>query len=253
MRISEPFASGQSIVHSLDPRARVVAAILLSIQVAVSYRFTTLIIGLLSSIILVLLARLNLRLVIRRLMTVAAFLVLIWVVMPLTYEGETFQQFGPIELSRPGVILSAQITLKTLTILMIFMSLVATMTIATLGHALHRLRVPDKFVYLLLITYRYLFVIQEEYIRLRTAIKIRGFQPGTNLHSYKTYAYLIGMLFVRAAMRAERVSQAMRCRGFKGRFYSLDEDNASRGMAIFLGCITAFLFAFAYLEWFFYV
>jgi cobalt/nickel transport system permease protein len=52
-------------------------------------------------------------------------------------------------------------------------------------------------------------------------MKIRGFAPRTNLHTYRSYAYLVGMLFVRAAARAERVHQAMRCRGFDGRFHSL--------------------------------
>ncbi len=41
------------------------------------------------------------------------------------------------------------------------------------------------------------------------AIKIRGFVRGTSLHCYKTCAYLIGMLFVRASARAERVYQVI--------------------------------------------
>ncbi len=99
--------------------------------------------------------------------------------------------------------------------------LVATMTVDTLGHSLNRLRLPDKMVHLLLITYRYLFVIEQEYQRLVRAMKIRNFHPKTNLHSYRTYAYLVGMLFVRASERARRVHSAMICRGFHGRFISL--------------------------------
>ena len=55
------------------------------------------------------------------------------------------------------------------------------------------------------------------------AIKIRGFQPGTNMHTYRTYAYLLGMLLVKSYHRAERVRAAMLCRGFEGRFYELTE------------------------------
>ncbi len=54
------------------------------------------------------------------------------------------------------------------------------------------------------------------------AVKIRNFRPATNLHTYRTYAYLVGMLFVHASERARRVHLAMKCRGFEGRFYSLD-------------------------------
>jgi cobalt/nickel transport system permease protein len=126
-----------------------------------------------------------------------------------------------------GVTLAAQITLKSNAILLAFIALMATMPFATLGHALHRLRVPEKIVHLLLMTYRYIFVIEHEYLRLMRAAKIRGFRPGTNVNTYRTFAFIMGMLFVRSAERAEKVHQAMLCRGFKGKFYSLQEFRSS--------------------------
>jgi cobalt/nickel transport system permease protein len=74
---------------------------------------------------------------------------------------------------------------------------------------------------LLLLAYRYIFVIEQEYQRLYRAAKMRNFRPASNLHTYRTYAYLVGMLFVRASERARRVHLAMKCRGFTGRFHSL--------------------------------
>ena len=106
---------------------------------------------------------------------------------------------------------------------MALMALLATMPVATLGHALRNLGLPTKLVYLLMITYRYLFVFEQAYQRLIRAARVRGFTPGTNLHSYRTYAYLAGMLLVRAWSRAERVSNAMKCRGFSGKFYALNQ------------------------------
>jgi cobalt/nickel transport system permease protein len=74
-----------------------------------------------------------------------------------------------------------------------------------------------------MITYRYLFVFEQAYQRLIRAARVRGFTPGTNLHSYRTYAYLAGMLLVQAWSRANRVSNAMKCRGFNGKFHTLLE------------------------------
>lgn len=54
-------------------------------------------------------------------------------------------------------------------------------------------------------------------------MKIRGFSPKTNLHTYRTYAYVVGMLLVKSYERARRVEAAMLCRGFDGRFYDLSE------------------------------
>jgi cobalt/nickel transport system permease protein len=40
-------------------------------------------------------------------------------------------------------------------------------------------------------------------------------------HAYRTVGQVTGTLLVRGADRADRVAQAMRCRGFEGRFHSL--------------------------------
>jgi cobalt/nickel transport system permease protein len=248
--IPEPFAIGNSWIHRIDPRVRIVFAAIYSFVVALSSRFPVLLTALAVSISLVCLARLNPREVGKRLLAVFCFLLLIWAVLPLTFEGEALYHAGPLTITLPGVILSAQITLKATAILLIFMVLIATMTIATLGNSLNRLRLPGKLVHLLLMTYRYIFVIEEEYRRLRTAVKIRGFRSGTNIHSYKTYAYLIGMLFVRASVRAECVHQAMRCRGFKGKFYTLDDFTSTGQNRLFSVLMAAVIICLIILEYY---
>ena len=219
--IRESFAEGNSWIHGIDPRLRVIGAAAFTVVVAVSYDFTALLIGLILSLCMVLSARLDILAVVRRLLAPVIFLLLLWAVLPWSYEGDALAALGPVTITRQGVTLCAQISLKTVCLMMAFMALVATMTVDTLGHSLNRLQLPDKMVHLLLITYRYLFVIEQEYQRLVRAMKIRNFHPKTNLHSYRTYAYLVGMLFVRASERARRVHSAMICRGFHGRFISL--------------------------------
>jgi cobalt/nickel transport system permease protein len=154
-------------------------------------------------------------------------------VIPFTFPGEALFRIGPLSAAREGVELAAQITLKSNAIVLAFMAMVATMPFATAGHALHRLRVPDKIVHLLLMTYRYIFVLEQEYLRLARAAAIRGFRPGTNLHTYRTYAYLVGMLLVKAMDRADRVRWAMLCRGFKRTFHSLQEFRTGAGSVVF--------------------
>jgi cobalt/nickel transport system permease protein len=231
--IKEPFAAGNSLIHQLDPRFRVVVAAAFCLAVALSKQFSVLFAAMAVSIVLIFAAQLKLKEVLRRLAVVLGFLLLIWLVLPITFEGERLYRIYSFTITRPGVILSAQITLKSTAILLSFMALMATMSIASMGHALHGLHFPGKLVYLFLMTYRYIFVFEQEYGRLWTAVKIRGFRSGTNIHSYKTFAYLIGMLFVRASARAERVHQAMLCRGFSGRFYSLMDFPFSRRNWIF--------------------
>lgn len=220
--IQEPFANGKSWIYTIDPRVRVLFATLYAVVTAVSYRFDTLIVSAALSFLLTAFAGLDLRKVVKQLTVVAGFLLLIWVMLPVTFNGEVLFTAGPLVVTRPGLVMSAQITLKTVAILFVFIVLVTTMPITTLGHTLGRLGVPAKLVFLLLITYRYIFVVEQEYSRIYRAARIRGFKPGTNMHSYRTWAYMIGMLFVRASLRADRVHNAMKCRGFQGRFYSMN-------------------------------
>lgn len=226
--VEEIFAAGDSVIHRTDPRCRVVTAVLFSFVIAMSEQKLTLWAGLALSIILLLMARLNLREVMKRLFIMWRFLFFIWLILPMTFEGEVIYRIGKLTLSREGLLLSGLITLKSNAILLIFISLITTMNFSTLGYVLNFFQIPEKLVHLLLLTYRYIFVIEQEYRRLLRAAKVRCFQPKSNLHTYKTYAYLVGMLFVRASARAERVYRAMKCRGFQGKFHCLQEFSLSR-------------------------
>ncbi|WP_300462446.1 cobalt ECF transporter T component CbiQ [Desulfobacula sp.] len=232
--IEEKFASGQSLIHQLDPKIRILTSIVLSVATALCDHLYLAGIYFLISIGLILMAGLNGMDVLKRLKPLFWFLLMIWIILPLSFDGETMVRLYGLKLTAPGVILCCKITIKSITILLIFTALIATMTIASLGNGLHRIHVPDKMVFLLLMSYRYISVIESEYKRLLRAAKFRGFTPKTNLHSYKTYAYLAGMLFVRASVRAERVYQAMLCRGFNQKFHTLDVYPSNRLNSKFL-------------------
>ncbi|MDM8551246.1 cobalt ECF transporter T component CbiQ [Desulfobacterales bacterium HSG2] len=247
--IHEPFVIGNSLVHRTDPRLRLVFATAYSFAVALSNQFPTLIAALVISFLLIGLARLNLREVAGRLAIVNGLILFLWVALPLTFEGEPLFTVGPLTVTRPGVVLSAKITLKSNAILLAFIALIATSSLATLGHAMNRLHIPEKIVHLLLLTYRYVFVIEQEYLRLLRAAKIRCFRPKTDMHTYRTYAYFIGMLFVRASARADRVHQAMLCRGFKGKFYCLSEFSFTRTDFLWAAVMTGTIIGLEILEW----
>jgi len=219
--IAETLALGDSPVHRMDPRLRVGAATGLSVVVAVAHSLVVPAAALLGAALLTAAARLPLRILFHRLAALWIFLLLLWLVLPFTREGASLGSVGPLVFTRPGVLLAGAVSLKSTAILLLLLSLVGTLDGATLGHALERLRTPKKLVHLLWLTYRYIFVIEAEYRRMRRAARLRGFRPGTNLHTYRTMGWLVGMLFVRSAGRADRVAQAMRLRGFTGRFHSL--------------------------------
>jgi cobalt/nickel transport system permease protein len=221
--LEEDFITGDSIIHRMDPRARLIACVLFAVVVALSDRFSSLLPALLVSFFLVWLSGLPIKAVISRLLVLNAFLLLLWFFIPFTAKGDVLFRIGPLTVTLQGIVFAAQITIKANAIMLALIVLLATMSVFTLGGAMGHLLVPGKIVHLVFFTYRYIQVIHQEYDRLINAVKIRGFHPGNNIHTYKTFAYLVGMLLVKSYDRAERIRAAMLCRGFRGRFYNLSE------------------------------
>lgn len=157
----------------------------------------------------------------RRLAVVNVFIAFLWLTVPLTSGGDVIAAWGPLEVSRAGVLLTLLVTIKSNAIVMTFLALVATMDSPTIGYALERLRFPSKLVFLFLFTYRYLHVIADEWHKLHGAARLRGFAPKTNMHTYRTFGNMLGMVFVHSFDRSVRVYEAMSCAGFSGRFQSV--------------------------------
>src|SRR5206468_8914038 len=98
-----------------------------------------------------------------------------------------------------------------------------------------------------LLSLRYLSVLAEEFMRLRIALRSRGYRNRAGLHSYRTIGQVAGTMLVRGHERSERVGQAMRCRGFDGRFRSL-HDFGTRGTDVLFFAVTV-IGAAAVLGW----
>ena len=225
----EPVAlEGPSRIERVDPRARLVAAVVFSIVVAMADRFVVLGTALAVVLLGVAICGLSLRVVIRRLAPLNGLLAVLIFLLPLSMPGAPWRTVGPLDFTREGLLLGFAIGLKANAIVLTLLVLLGSIDPITLGHTLSHLRVHDKLAHLLLFTVRYLDVLQRETRRLRAAMKMRAFRPRIDRRTYRAYGYLIGMLLVRSLDRSERVVAAMKCRGFCGRFYLLDHFAFSR-------------------------
>ncbi|MFH1117229.1 MAG: cobalt ECF transporter T component CbiQ [Pseudomonadota bacterium] len=217
----EEFALGHSIVHKMDPRARILAALVFSVVTALIHSLWAAALASVFPAVLILAARISIRGVMSRLAVVNTFILFLWLFLPFTSQGEIVYAFGPLKVHDEGLRLALLMTLKSNAIVMALIALLATCPVVNLVHALSHLGVPDKLVHLFFFCFRYLHVIHDEYHRLANAMKIRGFRPRTDIHTYRSVAHLVGMLLVRSFDRSSRILDAMKCRGFKGRFYIL--------------------------------
>jgi cobalt/nickel transport system permease protein len=175
----------------------------------------------------------------RRLGALAAVLLLFVLLLPLLlHDGGPAVRLGPVEVSRYGLGVALLLCLKALTIVTLMLVLLVTAPLEATLKAAHALHVPGLLVQVAALTYRYLFLLRDELGRLLVAIRVRGYRLRPRPPRLRMAGHLTGTVLVRGYERAERVAQAMRCRGFDGRFRSLAEFRTRPGdVAAFLAVV----------------
>jgi cobalt/nickel transport system permease protein len=242
----DPLPCPASPLRHLDPRWKLAALLLSTALVAAVRTLAPAGLALCGVLVLAVVARLPWRWYLRRVAAVSLFVALFTVPLPFLLEGPgPVWHVGPIELSWYGLQVALFIAGKALTILTLMLVLLTSAPLEDTLKAAHALRVPGLLVQLAVLTYRYVFVLAGELARLRVALRVRGYRNRANRHSYRTIGHVAGALLVRGYERAERVGQAMRCRGFTGRFHSLAQFHTTvadvAAFMLLVGCAGALL------------
>ncbi|MBO9435691.1 cobalt ECF transporter T component CbiQ [Ruegeria sp. R13_0] len=242
--LAEAGTVGQrGMITSLDPRVRIVMSVLFAVVVVSLSTLPALAAALMIALALLMLSRLPWRKTLKRMAMMDSFIIFMLVLLPFTMPGDPIFTIWGFPASWQGLWKAVEIALTANAVILTLMVLVGTMEPVTLGHALHRLRCPETLVHLLMFTIRYIDVLHEEYQRLRAAMKVRGFRPGTNWHTYRSFGYLVGMMLVRAIERSERILGAMKCRGFSGKMLLLQDFTLTRRDIVFAAGLGALCLA----------
>jgi len=207
-------ARQDTVVHRVDPRAKVLATGVFIVCVVSFDRYEVL--GLLPFVLfpVVLAAEggVPFGFLGRLLLAVSPFALLVGAFNPLL-DREIVAQLGGVEIAG-GWVSYASILLRFVLTASAALVLTATTSFQGVCLALERLRVPDVLVTQLLLLYRYIFVLGDEALRMSRARSLRAVgRHGTGLH---VYAQMLGQLLLRTFARAQRVYLAMKCRGFDG-------------------------------------
>jgi cobalt/nickel transport system permease protein len=240
-------AACPSPLHGLDPRWRLAALLFGAAAVIAMQALLPVLAALAVALLLVLVARLPLRWVALRLgaaLLLPAFFVL-W--LPFTPQPGDVFDLGGVAISMTGLERGLTLVAKAATVVSLVLVLLATAPLQDTFKAAQCLRIPGWLVHLALLSHRYVGLFAEEFGRVRTALRVRGYRNRASVHSYRTIGQVAGTLLVRGHERAERVAQAMRCRGFDGRFRAL-HDFQTRGADV-LFFATAMVVAVGLLSW----
>jgi len=131
----------------------------------------------------------------------------------LIFSRNTMLVLGTISITG-GMISFCSIIIKTLLTVTAVLILIATTGMNDLLYAMLQLRLPSILVLQIMMTFRYIGVLAEEVSVMFHAYILRApKEKGIKLKDMGTF---LGQLIIRSFDRAERIYQAMKCRGFEG-------------------------------------
>jgi energy-coupling factor transporter transmembrane protein EcfT len=183
----------------IDPRCRIAAGIML-IFAALHLTNFFLLAGLISAAFFALFQ--DAKTVLRRLAAVNTFCAVLFITMPLS--GNSFT--APL-----------LYTLRVNAAALFYMLFAAALGIGRLAPALAALKVNEKLVALLILTYRYLFVMYDRIFRSLLSMRLR--RPRRAAHpAWRTYTALFAAAFADAFIRTQKINRAAQARGFDGVF-----------------------------------
>jgi cobalt/nickel transport system permease protein len=230
------YRTGESPVHQLDPRVKVVVTVLFILSNVLLPDGAWLAFGLAWGLILLIsvLAGLGPGYALKRSFVALPFaLAAVTVVFSLPGERLFAWKLGPWHLvaTDTGVIRFASIVIRTWLSVQMAILLTATTRFPDLMHALQHLRVPQLLVAIISFMYRYLFVITDEALRLMRAREARSARPasgakrgsgGSLTWRARVTGNMVGQLFLRSYERSDRVYNAMLARGYNGQFLTIN-------------------------------
>ena len=225
--LMDAWAHIDSPVHRLDARVALACAAVLVVAVLVTPVAQNWLLAVHAGLLVAVAAasRLPARWLLKRMATLAPFLVLGTVAVALLPVADAADalRVGGVELSRQGLAVWVSVGGKCALSLLVAVLLTGTSTSAELLRAARAWRVPRTLTSLTGFAVTYITVLSDEAGRMITAMRSRG-RVGGLRRKLHTGAAMVVTLMVRAAGRADRVAMAMVSRGYRGQMPALAQE-----------------------------
>ncbi len=236
IELSRDIAFGQyinngSLLTRMDPRAKLLCAVLLIALVSYVGSFTAFALCLACCILLHWTSRISLAYVLRTFRAIAIFLVIIYIVEVVFYYSPTqnstmIWQWGIFNVSWEGIIRSGSVMVRVLFLYYLSSMLLFTTSLVDLTDGseallspLQKIGIPiNAFIMVLLIAFKFVPIFVAEVERLIKAQSARGvrFDQGNFIQRAFKLGPLLIPLFLSGFRRAETLSTAMEARCYGG-------------------------------------
>ena len=222
------YCEGKSILHRLDPRAKIIASLLYIVVIFLAKNLLSFALLVASAVLLVALSGISPRIVIKSMKPLAVVIAFTVIINIFWMQGETLLfEWAFIHIYAEGLLNALMIALRILILLVgtsIFMTYTTTPIALTDGleqllAPLAKLRMPvHEFSMMMTIALRFIPTLVEETQKIMNAQKARGadFSTGSLVQRAKALVPILVPLFISAFRRADELATAMECRCYTG-------------------------------------
>jgi cobalt/nickel transport system permease protein len=218
LKVLDLLANGNSKIHRLDARAKVLVTLVFTLCVVSynRYELAALFPFFIFPVVMISLAGLPPFFILKKIILLCPFVLAVGIFNPV-FDRAIVLQLGPLGISGGWISFASILIRSVLTVGTAFI-LVGVTGFTAVCQAFERLGMPQVFAVQLLFLYRYIFVLTEESGRSSRARELRS--CGKKGLGIRSFGSMVGHLLLRTWQRAERIHMAMLARGFTGEFHA---------------------------------
>ncbi|MDO5848025.1 MAG: cobalt ECF transporter T component CbiQ [Methanobrevibacter sp.] len=214
----DALASGDSPIHRLEGRVKLVSCILIIVYCVFSSELIVPIILEIYLLILLYLSKLSFANSFKRILILLPFGGMIIIFQPFLQPGNVLWSYSWLQISDVGLNFAILLFARLIVSLTAIVILSSTSPMEQIVASFRKLKMPKDFAMILTIMVRFLFVFIDELETIKKAQKSRNFNIHSKLTPYKwrlrQVGYSIAMMFLKSYEQGERTYQSMVSRGF---------------------------------------
>lgn len=93
--------------------------------------------------------------------------------------------------------------------------------------ALNELRFPKEIVSSVYFTLKMIQTLSDEFKKIKSTLRARGFHANSSMFTYETYGNLFGHIFVKSIKKSMALQDSFKLRGFHGKIYLINNSKLS--------------------------
>ncbi|MBO5319774.1 MAG: energy-coupling factor transporter transmembrane protein EcfT [Ruminococcus sp.] len=218
---------GNSIIHRLDPRFKIVITVLYIIMLFAGGTYIALALGAVYTVIAIMLSRIKPKMFVKSIKPIMPFLIITAVInLLLISSGEVLWQWKFLKITSGGINISVFMIIRIVLLIAGTSLLTYTTSPITLTDAIERLLSPLKklkfpvheLAMMMSIALRFIPTLIEETDKIMSAQKARGAEidTGSFITRAKNLVSILVPLFISSFRRADELATAMECRCYNG-------------------------------------